>query len=128
MEFSIGHILSLAEDLLQGLAHGVPTFPDSGVLHGWEVTRACASACVAAQVACICNAKLHLSMHGSQRCMYLCYWVIFGNICKHACGHVGICDLRGGVGAVEQPKEEVGCRRGRLGRTEEGVQPSRKAL
>lgn len=65
MEFRVGHTLSLAEDLLQALALGFPTFPDSGVLRGWAVTCACASASVEAQVCmCVCvrNAKLHLSM------------------------------------------------------------------
>lgn len=105
MEYRAGHTLSLAEDLLQGLVPEVPTFPESGVLHGWEVTRTCASARVEDQVCmyvCVCSARLHLNVHGSQRCTYLCGWVIFGNMCKHAHRHIGI-GLRGGVGATSAP-------------------------
>lgn len=54
-------LLNLAEGLLQGLAPRVPTFLDSGVLHGWEGACAHVNACVRAQECmCVnaCNAKL----------------------------------------------------------------------
>lgn len=63
----------------------------------------------------------------SQRCMDLCCWVIFGNMGKHACGHVGICGLRGGVGAAKQPKEQVAGRRGGWAE-QRRVQPRKESL
>lgn len=74
MESRAGHTLSLAGDLLQELTLGVSTFPDTGMLHGWEGICACASAYVEARVSmcvCACNAKLHVTVCMSvQSCMY----------------------------------------------------------
>lgn len=96
--------LSLAEDLLQGLAHEVPTFPDV----------ACYMVEKGSMCLCKCCMRGTVCVYARVRVCARAQCIAAGRVClslqKHVGGHVCIRGLRGGGKGCEcsagQPKEQ----------------------